>query len=143
MADINMTHSGVGSKLPASARSGYKRLKKEIDFADVLAAKGAALAAADVIQVFDTPAGVRVVDAQIHVVEAGNSTTLTLDLGTDIDPDQWIDGLNGKTVGMGTPLGVAEYLASADTIDVTLATLTGILTTGKIVVVAIVADLTN
>ncbi len=141
MANIDMTFGGAGDRMPVG-RTGLYRLVKEIDIADVLVEKESALAALDVIQVFDIPKSVNVVNGQIHITTAFNSTTCTLDFGSGLDADQWIDGLDATSTGMGTPLGAAEYFAAADTLDVTLATMTGTLSTGKMTVIALVEDMT-
>lgn len=121
-----------------------------IDFAAALSAKGSALAAADVIQALRIPAGSFVEIAGIQTITADDSTTLTLDLGFDSDPDGFVDGYDQAAAAAGdyaTSLfdatEVQVIYATADSIDITIATLTGTLTSGKVRVFALVTDLTG
>ena len=126
------------------------RIWREIDLAAAVTAKGSALAAADVIEALRLPAGVQIINAGAQKTSAmtGTSTDLTFDIGTAVDPDQYVDGwdFDAAAVGSyGTPLGVqlAQNLAVSDTIDITIATMTGTLTGGKVMVWAVIVDLTN
>jgi hypothetical protein len=59
--------------------------------------KGTALAAADVIEVIDVPAGTMVLNAglQVITVATGESNDTTVDLGiTTTDPDCFVDGFD-------------------------------------------------
>jgi hypothetical protein len=134
MANINMTPSGSNTAGSGVGSHGVRHGCWEafIDIADVLATKESALAQGDLIQVFDIPAEMNVLNGQIKVIEAFDSTTCTLNLGTDSDDDQWVDGLDATAVGYGTSLCANEYFATANTVDVDLETLTGTLTKGKI-----------
>lgn len=141
-----------GSSHPSRATANVKvpyRVEFVLDFADALTAKGSALAAADVIEVITIPAGTVVLGAGIQLIDAANSTTLTLDVGTGTDADEWVDGFDaqGGTEGAyGTDLSASPVwntYGSADTIDVTLATLTGTLTTGKVRVYALMLDVSG
>lgn len=110
---------------------------KEINWADVLTAKGSAIAASDVVEVIDVPAGTVVVGAWAYVKTAADSTTLTLHLGNGTDPDEYVVSLDGKTVAYSPDLNsdtTFKLYSAADTLDLTLATLTGTLTTGKVIV---------
>lgn len=117
----------------------------EVDFAKALAAKGSALAAADIIEAITLPAGSVVLGAGAFVKTVADATTLTVHVGTGVDNDEWVASLDGKAAAgtYGADLNsdtTWKTYAASDTIDVTLATLTGTLTTGKIVVYALVAD---
>ena len=132
--------------------TGIKVLSKDVDFADLLAEKGSALAAADVFEVLDIPAKCFVLAAGVNPVTAANSTTLTVDLGDGADTDRYVDGFNAaQTATDGVPItpttGAAyaqyagqKYYPAADTIDILFATLTGTLTSGVIRVWAIAID---
>jgi hypothetical protein len=118
-----------------------------LDYASALTEKGSALAAADVIQLIDIPAETMVLNAGAEVTTAANSTTLTVDVGvTGVDTDQFVDGFDGKS-SAGThaqnPAAFQPVIvgASADTLDVTFATLTGTLSTGKLRVYAVLCDI--
>lgn len=147
MATIDMTESSVGAVLPGSKEGGVYKLKKRIDFAEVLAEKESALAADDIIQVFDIPIKHYVMCAVIHPVVAADSTTLTLDLGftssPEADPDNFVDGLDATQIATdGVPIfAVGGYTTAATTLDMELATLTGTLTSGQVDVVATVIDM--
>lgn len=120
----------------------------ELDYAAALVAKGSALAASDVIEAINIPAGTVVLGAGAQIMVAGDSTTLTLHVGTGADADEWVASLDGKaTAGTyGTDLDASpswNTYATADTIDVTFATLTGTLTTGKVRVYALLMDVSD
>jgi hypothetical protein len=122
-----------------------------IDFADVLAAKGSALAANDTIEALTVPAGTLVLKAGIQTIAVDDATTLTLDMGfTGGDVDEFVDGYDQAAAVAGA---YSAYLATdpvhivpittADTIDVLFATLTGTLTVGKIRVWALMVDVSE
>jgi len=123
-------------------------LENVIDYADVLAAKGSALAASDTIEALKIPAGTAILYVGCRQVVAGNSTTLTLDIGkTGGDVDEWVDGFDAQASAVGAYSAdldavpaIYAPLTTADTVDVLFATLTGTLTTGKIAVFALVLD---
>ncbi|QIG73094.1 hypothetical protein EVB99_103 [Rhizobium phage RHph_N3_19] len=126
------------------------RVWREIDLAAAATAKGSALAAADVIEALRLPAGTFIVNAGAQKTAAmtGTSTDLTFDIGTAVDADQYVDGWDFDAAAVGsyaTPLGVqlGQTLAASDTIDITIATQTGTLTGGKVLVWALVVDLTT
>ena len=142
----------MGTKLPNYLTNPVKLISAEVNFADLLASKGSALAAADVFGVLSVPAKCLVLAAGINPVKAANSTTLTVDLGDGTDVDRYVDGFDAKAATDGVPIlpttGSAyaqyagpKYYPAADTIDIVLATLTGTLTKGKIRVWAVVADI--
>jgi len=147
MANINMTTSGTATALPYSAGQGCKKLKKRIDFATVLATKGSALAAADIIQVMDLPIKCAIIAANIHGVTAVNASVCTLDLGftstPEADPDNFVDGFDATQIATdGVPIfSVQGYITTATTLDLEIKTLTGTLSTGVVDIVAIVLDL--
>ena len=152
MATVNLVTTGSIGLPGRRGVAPVSVIETEVDFADVLASKGAALEASDVVQAIAVPAGTIVMGVGLEVVTAADSTTLTLDVGDGTDADGYVDGADGKTVGMnyrvhtlnaGATVGLTAgkaYTAS-DTIDITMATLTGTLTTGVVRVFAIVADL--
>jgi hypothetical protein len=118
-----------------------------IDFADVLAAKGSALASSDVIEAIRFRAGSVIHYAGIQTMAVDDATTLTLDLGiTGGDVDAYVDGYDQAAAAAGayaTMLMDATDLqvnTTADSIDVLFATLTGTLTSGKIRVYALITD---
>lgn len=125
-------------------------LWREIDLAVAATVKGSALAAADVIEALRIPANHQVMAVAVRKTSAftGSSTDLTLDVGvTGVDADIYVDGwdYDAAAVGSyGTPAGVqtpALIMSSADTIDILIATQTGTVTGGKILVSAFVRDL--
>jgi hypothetical protein len=123
-------------------------LWKEIDLAAAVTAKGSALAAADVIEVLRIPAFSMIIGAwgRKSAALAGTVSVCTVNVG--------VTGVNATGYGNGwdlfaaavdtfsTPIsGAQPILTTDDTIDVVIATLTGTLTGGKIIVGAVVADL--
>lgn len=117
-----------------------------IDWAEVLVAKGTALADNDVVEAITVPAGHVILGVGAQVMVAANGTTLTCDIGvTGVDVDEWVDGIDAKaTAGTyWTPLAVTPdqtMISTADTIDVLLLTLTGTVSTGKLRVFAWLLD---
>lgn len=120
----------------------------ELDFAKALAAKGSALAAADVVEVLNVPAGSVVLGAGAFVKVAADSTTLTVGVGDGAVTNAWVDAFNAKSAA-GTYAADKnnttnwKTYGTADTIDVIFQTLTGTLTSGKLVVYALIADVSD
>src|SRR5574343_316244 len=93
------------------------------------AKKGSALAASDVFQLIDIPAGALVltVTHKVTTVEGG---TCTYHIGDGTDADGFVASGNGNTTTDATSFnatttpafGVGKYYAADDTIDLTLAT---------------------
>lgn len=154
MATYDLT-TGQGTAGHPSGKPKMYVMEKTIDWANALVAAGTALASSDVFQVLDIPAESFVMAAGAEVITVANATTCTVNIdfaaGDDI-----VDG--GDIVGGGTGYlaagtnGVIDLTAvstfsnrieTADTIDVTLATLTGTLSTGKLRVYAVVCDISG
>tara|TARA_Y100000782_G_C10170844_1_gene259708 strand:+ start:1798 stop:2280 length:483 start_codon:yes stop_codon:yes gene_type:complete len=148
MADIDVTNALTGSthQTRHGAVTVPYRTDVNINFAEVLAEKGSALAAADVIQAIRIPAGSVALAAGVSVVTPADSTTLTLDVGTGVDADAWVDGFDGKSAAGTYSQFPAAYqpitMVAEDTLDVSLATLTGTLTAGEVVVWVLLLDIT-
>ena len=145
---IDQTASGAGTVMPSSFGNGFYRMTKIIDFADVLTEKESALAAADIIQVFDIPKRHAVLAATINPITVGDSTTATLDLVfttlPEADPDNFVDGYDAiQVASSGVPIFNVEGYAldSATTVDMVIKTLSGTLATGKVRVTAIIWDM--
>lgn len=153
MSTIDMITGGTSGHLSRMSASIPYVVEKYVDFADVLEEKGTALAADDYVKVIQVPAETLVLSAGLEVETAGDSTTLTLDLGYGGDTvtgDVYTDGADGKTTGYGA-LGtngklVANALrttSAADTLDLKFATLTGTLTAGLVRVYAVMMDISG
>ena len=145
MATVDMTTGTVGYAASAPHRKLAYRVSKTVDFAAAATEKGSALAASDVIQALDVPAGSVVLAAGMKVVAAheGTSTDTAFDLGTAADVDQFVDGFDfdGAAVGdQATALMAPLWVAADDTIDITLAAMTGTTTAGKVEVWAGIGD---
>lgn len=119
-----------------------------INFADITAAKGSAVAAADTVEALTVPAGTLILNAGLQCMIADNATALTLDLGfTGGDVDEFVDGFDHAAAAAGA---YSAYLAtdpqwiapstSADTIDLLIATLTDAPTVGQVRVWALLCD---
>jgi hypothetical protein len=146
------THPTVMMNRPVYVVENY------INWADAATAKGSALASADVIEALTVPAGTLVLQAGFEVtsVATGESSDVTLDLGvTGVDADLWVDGFDldaaaagafGTLVGdagSGAGAGPVLMFASADTIDVLIATATTAPTGGAIRVFAVLCDVSE
>lgn len=124
---------------------------QEIDLAAAVTAKGSALAQGDIIEAVRVPAdhAILAVYAKKSAAMTGTSTDLTFDIGiTGGDVDNYVDGwdFDGATVGTyATPVGVQEpvFLSASDTVDILFATQTNTVTGGKVVVGALVLDLST
>jgi len=133
------TLAGAGGAFSTAGRTPYV-IDNIVDFAAAVTAKGGALAQADIIEALELPAQCQILSCGAEVIEAhaGTSTDLTLDIGiTGGNTDFVADGFDydAAAVGAVTSPVVAElplYNASADTIDILLATMTGTTTGGKI-----------
>ena len=144
----------LGDNTLASARGNSQRgrnpymVQTVLNLATALSDKGSALAAADVIPTIAVPKGTMILNAGIEVDTAITSASaLTLDLGTGVDADVFVDGFDGTSaagVVAQNPAAYQPVMAVADdNIDVTIATLTGTLSTGKMRVWAVLMDCTD
>lgn len=124
-------------------------VERDIVIADLIAKKGSALAAADVIEAIKLPKQTALLAVIVGKLEASNATTLTFDIGVDTDPDGYVDGYDAQAAAVGS-VGTA-YISPlpfnvtnpGNTVDITFATLTGTLTAGKFRVAALVVDVTD
>jgi hypothetical protein len=137
----------AATTLYPAARPVVYVVEARIDLAAVVTAKGSALVAADVIEAIRIPAKSVVLAAGIEVLTAvgGGGTVLTLDLGTGTDVDAFVDGYDAFAAVAGgmtvkPAAGVIEHVNASDTIDILIATQTGVFNTGVLRVFAIVAD---
>jgi hypothetical protein len=120
-----------------------------IDFAAAAAAKGSDLAAADIIQCINVPANTLILNAGIEVitVTGGESSDTTYDLGvTGVEADNFVDGFDGDAATAGAyAQNAAAYQplvnATADTIDLLIATATTAPTSGVFRVWAVLMDI--
>jgi hypothetical protein len=111
---------------------------KNIDFAAAATAKGSALAATDVIEAISVPANTVILNAGIEIVTVlgGESSDNTFDLGTGVDADNFVDGFDADAAAAGAYAQNAAAFqpivvgATADTIDITIATATTAPTSG-------------
>jgi hypothetical protein len=154
MATIALAQAVGVNKAPvqtSNLKTAYK-IWAEVDLADAIAAKGSALAAADVIEALRIPANHAVLAAFAYKTgaHAGTATDVTFDIGiTGGDVDVFVDGWDFDAAAVGTyatPQGVQTpptIISTSDTIDVLIATQTGTLTAGKFEVHAVVVDLTH
>ena len=90
------------------------------------------------------PAQTVVMAAGMECTEAlAGASALTVDLGIGADDDEFVAAFNVAAASAGTTatsLPGMAYLGAEDTIDITVDTLTGTATGGKICVWAIVVD---
>ena len=119
-----------------------------VNIATALSDKGSALAAADVIPAIAVSKGTCILNAGIEVDTAQTSASaLTLDLGTGVDADVFVDGFDGTSAAGVVAQNPAVYqpvmAVADDNIDLKIATLTGPLSTGKFRVWAILMDCTD
>ncbi len=160
MVDIAraLTSSNHPSKNAPDVRLPYM-IEVTVTAAQMIAAKGSAIAAADVFDVVKFPAGtvIRGVWARKTGAFAGSSTDLTLDVGiTGVDADAWVDGWDFDGAALGsyaTPVGVGfpatgtnwagSVTNAVQTVTVLVATQTGTWTGGEITFYAECLDLSD
>jgi hypothetical protein len=120
-----------------------------VDFAAAATSKGDVLAAADVIECITVPTNTCILNAGFEVITAagGESSDTTYDLGvTGIDADVFVDGFDGDAAAAGAyaqnPAAFQPVVigATADTIDLLIATATTAPTSGKLRVWAVLMN---
>ena len=118
-----------------------------VDFAAAATAKGSALAAADVIEALSVPANTVILNAGMEVITAlgGESSDTTFDLGTGVDADNFVDGFDADAAAAGAYAQNAAAFqpivnATADTIDILIATATTAPTSGEVRVWAVLMN---
>lgn len=150
MATIDLSNGLGGAPRPVRSLTNMPYfVEKTIDFAAAATAKGSALAAADIIEAIDVPAGTMVLNAglQVTTVATGESNDTTVDLGiTGVDADCFVDGFDLDAAAAGAYAQNAAafqplIVATADTIDVLIATATTAPTGGKVRVWAVLCDI--
>jgi len=123
-------------------------VQASIDFAAAATAKGSALAAADVIEAINVPAGSVILNAGVEVTTAPSGGTGTvLDVGvTGVDADVFVDGFAFDSASAGDYAQNAAAFqpvvigSAADTIDVLVQAATTVSTAGVIRVWAVLVD---
>ena len=150
MATVDVSPGIQAGTHPArSVRNMPYVIENELNFATATTTKGSALAATDVLEVLDIPAE-SVILAAGYEVTAAITGDVTLDVGvTGIDADNFIDG---ATLAAATAVGTYAQqaaafqpiiLASADTLDVLIATSTTAISAGAIRVWAVVCSVAD
>jgi hypothetical protein len=119
-----------------------------LNLATALSDKGSALAAADVIPVIAVKKGTMILNAGIEVDTASDGSTFTVDLGTGVDADVFVDGFDGTSAAAVVAQNPAAYqpvmAVADDNIDLTIASLSGgAVTTGKFRIWAVMMDCTD
>lgn len=146
MATIDMKQGGSAAGRGWSATSQPGVVSIRVRAADVVTAKGSALAASDVIQLMDLPANTRYGHATIEVITADSGTALTGNLG-DTDADAFIAAGDLTATGIvaeGTgTFDLTKIAASADVLALTLVTVTSAGDDWEIDVLIEVADYTG
>jgi len=137
MATITTTSGGASAG--RTAGSVPYLVDRFIDFAAAATSKGSALAAADVIECISVPVNTVILNAGIEITTllAGESSDTTFDLGiTGTDADVFVDGFDADAAVAGTYAQNAAAFqpvvigATADTIDLLIATATTAPTSG-------------
>ena len=149
MATVDVSSGINAATHPSHAiRSMPYVVEATLNFATATTTKGSALAAADVLEVLDIPAETLILNAGYEVT-ATITGDVTLDVGvTGVDADNFIDG---ATLAAATAVGTYAQNAaafqpivigaSADTLDVLIATSTTAISVGTIRVWAVLVDL--
>ena len=119
-----------------------------LNLATALSDKGSALAANDVVPVIAVPKGTMILNAGIEVDTASDGSTFTVDLGTGVDADCFVDGFDGTQAAATVAQNPAAYqplmAVADDNIDMKIITLSGgAVTTGKFRIWAVMMDCTD
>ena len=143
MATVDVSNGLNGGTHPSRAiRKEPYKVEVDVNLADATTTKGSALASADVLQVIDVPAKSMVWAAGLEVVTPSDGD-FQIDIGTGDDDDEFVAAyaMAGKSAGAVAPSlpGIA-YVGAEDTLDLTIDTLTGTATAGKLRVWALVMD---
>ena len=89
-----------------------------------------------------------ILNAGIEVSTASDGSTFTVDLGTGVDPDVFVDGFDATSAAAVVAQNPAVYqpvmAVADDNIDLTIASLSGgAVTTGKLRIWAVLMDCTE
>ena len=144
----------LGDNTLASARGVSQRgrnpymVENTVNLATALSDKGSALAASDVIPVIAVKKGTMILNAGIEVTTASDGSTFTVDLGTGVDPDVFVDGFDATSAAAVVAQNPAAYqpvmAVADDNIDLTIASLSGgAVTSGKLRIWAVLMDCTE
>ena len=93
----------LGDNTLQAARGNSQRgrnpylVQTTLNLATALSDKNGALAADDIIPVIAVPKGTMILNAGIEVDTASDGSTFTVDLGTGVDPDVFVDGFDGTS----------------------------------------------
>jgi hypothetical protein len=104
----DLTKKGAAA---VSIGTPYK-ISKDLDFADIAAAKGAAIEANEIAQLIDIPAGTLVTGVVVEILRAAAGTTYTAQVG-DGDNALGYIGTSDLKAAVGTLYGPASTLAEA------------------------------
>ena len=134
----------------ANANPGRKpyMVQTVLNLATALSDKGSALAASDVIPVIAVKKGTMILNAGIEVDTASDGSTFTVDLGTGVDADVFVDGFDATSAAAVVAQNPAAYqpvmAVADDNIDLTIASLSGgAVTSGKLRIWAVMMDCTD
>ena len=150
MATVDQSSGINGGTHPSRAiRKMPYKIETDVNLATVTTTKGSALATADVIQVLDIPAKSLLYAAGLEMVQVGDGG-YTIDMGVStVDADNNVDGVTwGSSIATGTiTQHAAAYqpvvVGSDLTLDLTLATVSAVPTTGVFRAWAVLQDISN
>ena len=152
MATFDMTSSatgGVNADSIAAHNSSEKVAYSMEAVLDIASITGYSCANGDIFQLLEIPANSVILSAGCEVLTAFDGTSPTIDVGTNAG-DTIIDGGNAASAGYpakgtnGAVLGTFSALVTtADTIDVKLIAASNDVTSGKLRVWAVVADIAD
>lgn len=122
MADVDVTIGGTTGHASRRGRHTAYKLSRKVTGVEAVAAKGSALASADVIQAIDLPADTMVLYAGLNVLVADSGTNTPASVTTGVDAFTTEEDLD--LVGQQVCIeGLSGPLDAADTLDITLGTL--------------------
>ena len=152
MATFDMTSSatgGVNADSIAAHNSSEKIAYSMEAVLDIASITGYSCTNGDIFQLLEIPANSVILSAGCEILTAFNGTSPTIDVGTNAG-DTIIDGGDAATVAYpakgtnGAVLGTFSALVTtADTIDVKLIASSNDVTSGKLRVWAVVADIAD
>lgn len=147
MATVDLIPQGTTGHPARQFRKEVYKLSASVNLATAASTKGSALASSDVLQVIQIPNAVHILGGSVRVtaIAAGGVTTAKMDVGTGLNVNSLVHDAALLTAGFSAPgtsgsLAYNTIIASADTVDLILRSITGSITSGTVEVNVYVCD---
>lgn len=143
MVDINLREdtNTTGHPTRRGRHVPYALKRYTVTGAAAAAAKGSALAAADVIQVANLPADTQVIGASLEVTVAGTGTASVADVS--VGSVDFVSAADLTTAGQAAEAGASATVNAAGSLDIVLGTQTAAGDDWTVEVTAVIADVSG